>query len=206
MIAESLRKLLVATGNRGKLREINDLLEGLTVEVVSLACFPKITEPEETGDTFAANALLKAEYYHNQTGLTAIADDSGLGVDALDGRPGIYSARYGGPNANDVDRYKKLLQELQDVPTDKRSARFVCVAAIVGNGIRQTFTGTAEGQILRAPRGDGGFGYDPVFYYPALVKTFAELTREEKSTVSHRGKAIAQLTAFLRDELSKPSQ
>ena len=197
---ESLRKILLATGNQGKVKEIRDLLDGLRVEIVSLASFPAITEPEETGDTFEANALLKADYYHQQTGLTAIADDSGLVVDALDGRPGVYSARYGGPNANDTDRYRKLLDELNEVPDDKRSARFVCVAAIVGDGIRQTFFGAAEGHILHTPRGQGGFGYDPVFYYPELDKTFAELTREEKSVVSHRGHAFAQLVEFLREQ------
>jgi len=193
-----MKKFLLATGNQGKVREIKDLLADVPIEIVSLASFPNIREPEETGDTFEANALLKADYYNQQTGLTAIADDSGLVVDALDGRPGVYSARYGGPDANDVDRYRKLLDELNDVPDDKRTARFVCVAAIVGDGIRQTFSGVAEGRILRAPRGQGGFGYDPVFYYPELDKTFAELTREEKSVVSHRGQAFAQLVEFLR--------
>ena len=196
-------KLLVATCNPGKVIEIRDLMKDLPVEIVGLSAFPGIMEPEETGDTFEANALLKADYYHEKTKLTAIADDSGLMVDALDGRPGIYSARYAGANASDKDRCEKLLDELKDVPAEKRTARFVCVAAIAGNGIRDTCAGTAEGLILNAPRGTGGFGYDPIFYYPPLHKTFAELSRDEKSQVSHRGKAFAQLIVVVSEQLFK---
>ncbi|HZS43596.1 MAG TPA: XTP/dITP diphosphatase [Blastocatellia bacterium] len=197
------RKILIATGNPGKVAEIRDMLKDLPVEIIGLSSFPGIEEPEETGSTFEANALLKADYYHEKTGLLTVADDSGLCVDALDGRPGVYSARYGGPASNDKDRYRKLLEELKDVPTEKRTARFVCVAATVGDGIRQTRSGSAEGVILDSPRGEGGFGYDPVFFYPALNKTFAELTKEEKAAVSHRGKAFAKLIPIITECFTK---
>src|SRR5262249_6132207 len=144
----------------------------LPIEIVGLSSFPEIPEPEETGSTFEANAWLKADYYHAKTGLLTVADDSGLCVDALDGAPGIYSARYAGPGASDTDRYRKLLDELKNVPAEKRTAQFVCIAALVGDGVRETRTGIASGMILDRPRGEGGFGYDPVFYYPKLDKTF----------------------------------
>jgi XTP/dITP diphosphohydrolase len=196
-------KLLIATTNAGKVREISLLLGSLPYEVVGLKALPIIPPPvEETGTTFTANAILKSEYYFAQTGLFSLADDSGLEVDALDGAPGIYSARFAGDNATDAERVEKLLEALQAVPEEQRTARFVCSIALTGmmNGEIQTrvFEGLAEGLITRAPRGSSGFGYDPVFFDSEVGRTFAELSRAEKSARSHRGKALAAAKAFLQ--------
>lgn len=194
-----MTKLLIATTNAGKVVEIAALLADLKCEVIGLTDLPQpLPEVEETGTTFAANALLKAEYYHAQTGLLALADDSGLEVDALDGRPGVYSARYAGAGASDAAKVEKLLEELRDVPAAQRTARFVCTIALVGPTIRETFTGTCPGIIADAPRGTNGFGYDPVFIEPASGRTFAELTRAEKAALSHRGQALKQVKDWLR--------
>ncbi len=194
-----MTKLLIATTNAGKVAEIAALLTDLNYEVQGLADLPQPPlAVEETGATFAANALLKAEYYHAQTGLLALADDSGLEVDALGGRPGVYSARYAGAAANDAAKVAKLLAELQGVPSAARTARFVCAIALIGPGIRANFTGACAGLIAAAPRGMNGFGYDPVFIEPASGRSFAELTRAEKTAVSHRGRALMQLKAWLR--------
>jgi len=191
-------KLLIATRNRGKVIEIKELLQGLPCEIIDESAFPNIPDIEETGETFTENALIKGRYYHSQTGLLTVADDSGLVVDALAGAPGVYSARYAGERASDQERIRKLLKELEGAPWEKRTARFVCAVALVGeSGLEEIFTGTCEGMILAAPRGTGGFGYDPVFEYPPLGKTFAELSRQEKSAVSHRGRALAGLRSFL---------
>lgn len=156
----------------------------------------------ETGSTFEENALLKARHYHSLTGEPVIADDSGLEVDALGGRPGLYSARYGGPEATDAGRVTKLLDEMKGVEPEKRGARFVCAAAIVWDGGERVFVEEARGEIIESPRGQGGFGYDPVFHYPPLGRTFAELSSEEKSAVSHRGRAFHRLAGWLkRNEL-----
>lgn len=197
-----MTKLLIATTNAGKVREIGSLLEGLPYDVIGLQDLPAAPPPvDETGVTFTENAILKSEYYFAHTGLLSLADDSGLEVDALDGAPGIYSARFAGEDATDADRVVKLLEALQNVPDAKRTARFVCSIALTGhiNGERQThvFEGFADGLITRETRGSGGFGYDPVFFDPELGRTFAELTRAEKSARSHRGKALAQAKAFL---------
>jgi len=192
--------LLVASHNRRKVVEIKPLLDGLGLEIGDLTQWPDIPEIEETGATFAQNALLKARYYHEQTGLLVMADDSGLEVAALDGSPGIRSARYAGAEASDAQRIAKLLQALEEIPDEKRMARFVCVVALVGpNQLEKTFTGVCEGRIARQPMGEGGFGYDPIFIYPPLGKTFAQLTPEEKSAVSHRGRAVEQLRQFLME-------
>lgn len=156
------------------------------------------TEEIETGSTFAENALLKARHFHRLTGLPTIADDSGLEVEALGGAPGIHSARYGGPDATDTDRYRKLLDELKDVPVEARAARFVCAAAVCWEGGERVFTDEARGVILCEPRGTGGFGYDPVFYHQPSERTFAELTPEEKAEVSHRGRAFRRLAEWLK--------
>ena len=156
------------------------------------------TEEIETGSTFEENALLKARRYHSLSGHPVIADDSGLEVDALGGQPGIHSARYGGPGATDTDRIMKLLDEIKDVTPESRGARFVCAAAIVWAEGERVFVEEARGHILQAPRGQGGFGYDPVFYYPQLGRTFAELSSEEKSAVSHRGLAFHRLAGWLK--------
>jgi XTP/dITP diphosphohydrolase len=191
------RELLVATKNHGKVVEIEELLADTGLAVTSLSNFPDIADVEETGQTFADNALLKANYYYSKTGMLALSDDSGLQVDALGGAPGVYSARYAGPNSTDQDRYKKLLAALADVPPPARTARFICVIALVGADCQQLFRGSVEGRIIFAPRGEHGFGYDPIFEYPPLSKTFAELSSKEKAAISHRGKALAQARDFL---------
>ncbi len=192
----------MATTNTGKLRELKRILidAGLDVVSLDLAGFGQLQTDEdiETGSTFAENALLKAHYYHKLSGLPTIGDDSGLEVDALSGGPGIYSARYAGPGASDRDRVYKLLGELSAVEQARRGARFVCAAAIVWDDGECVFVDEARGRLLDEPRGEGGFGYDPIFYYEPLGKTFAELTEEEKTVVGHRGRAFRQLTEWLR--------
>lgn len=190
-------KLLLATTNQGKVNELKDILGEQEIEVTGLDPSAS-TEAIETGTTFVENALLKARFYHKLTRLPTLADDSGLEVAALAGRPGIASARYAGPQASDADRIRKLLDELRAVPDDRRTARFVCAAALVWEAGEEVFEDEAGGVILHTPRGAGGFGYDPVFYYPALGKTFAELTAAEKAAVSHRGRAFRRLAAWLK--------
>jgi XTP/dITP diphosphohydrolase len=194
----SSRILVVATGNPGKARELLSLLAGLPLEIRTLADYPPFTLPEETGDTYEANARLKAEATARHTGALALGDDSGLEVDALGGGPGIRSARFGGPGLDDRGRVRHLLARLADVPDAGRTARFRCVIALAApdGGVR-TVSGECEGRILREPRGAGGFGYDPVFFYPPLARTFAELSDEEKAGVSHRGRAAAAARAVL---------
>ncbi|MBI1759983.1 MAG: XTP/dITP diphosphatase [Acidobacteria bacterium] len=200
-----MTKLLIATTNAGKVAEIMALLTDLNYEVLGLADLPQpLPDVEETGETFAANAMLKAEYYHAQTGWLTLADDSGLEVDALGGRPGVYSARYAGAGAGDAAKVAKLLEELRDVPADQRTARFVCVIALTGPGVRETFTGACAGVIADAPRGTNGFGYDPVFIEPSSKRTFAELTRAEKAALSHRGQALKQVKDWLRQAELQP--
>ncbi len=190
--------LLIATRNRGKLTEIVELLAGLPLTIVGLEAFPHIGEATESGQTFEENALIKARYYHDRTGWMTVADDSGLVVDALGGEPGVHSARYG---TNDAERRARLLQALCHVPPEHRTARFVCVVALVAPGVEKTFRGEVAGLIRTTPAGTGGFGYDPLFEYPPLGKTFAELSRAEKSAVSHRGRAFARLREFLQHGL-----
>jgi XTP/dITP diphosphohydrolase len=205
----AIRTLLIATSNNGKVAEIASYLGGLNYRVIG---FDDLTESpptvEETGVTFTENALLKAEQYHALTGLLTLADDSGLEVDALGGRPGVYSARYGGEGLTSTQQIELLLRELREVPDGRRTARFVCSVAIVGKLIvptgtesekecRQTFEGRCEGRIAHQPRGGGGFGYDPIFIDVETGCTFAELTREEKAARSHRGKALRQAREFL---------
>ncbi len=197
-----MQKLLIATTNAGKVREISLLLGILPFEVIGLQDLPTTPPPiPETGATFAANAILKSEYYFTETGVFALADDSGLEVDALNGSPGIYSARFAGEDATDADRVMKLLEELRDVSAAHRTARFVCAIALTGilNGEVTThvFEGSAEGLIAWETRGSNGFGYDPIFYDQEIGLTFAELTRAEKSARSHRGKALAAAKTLL---------
>ena len=194
-----MRKLLIATHNPGKIREYQTLLADLPLLVTSLRAEGIVDDVEETGDTFAANARLKARAYAHQSGLWTWADDSGLEVDALDGRPGVYSARYAGPGATDRDRYQKVLAELQQYPERPRSARFWCVVAIASPD-DEIFTAEAsvEGEIIAAARGEHGFGYDPIFYLPDLGKTMAELPAEIKNQISHRGKASVAAKALLQ--------
>ena len=195
-----MTKLLIATTNQGKIAEIAALLADLSYEVVGLDAWPQaLPAVEETGATFAENALLKAEYYHAQTGWLTLADDSGLAVAALGGRPGVHSARYAGAGASDADKVAKLLAEMESVPAPERSARFVCVIALVGQGVRETFTSECRGMITCVPRGTGGFGYDPVFVVSGSTRTFAELTRAEKAALSHRGHALRQVRDWLNE-------
>jgi XTP/dITP diphosphohydrolase len=186
------RALILATFNRGKARELVELLGDVPFDVRLLADYPGAVAPEETETTYRGNALLKARAAARLTGAWVLGDDSGLEVDALGGAPGLRSARYGGPGLDDAGRCALLLKALRDVPDDRRTARFRCVIAIVDpEGCESVVEGVAEGAITHAPRGTGGFGYDPLFYYPPLGQTFGELSDAEKSHVSHRARAAA---------------
>ena len=186
--------LVIATRNAGKKSEITALLNGFPVTVKGLDEFGPLPQPEENEATFEGNAYSKAAAAARMLGLPALADDSGLVVDALGGAPGVHSARYGGEEASDAQRCAKLLRAMAG-QTNRRAA-FACVLSIaLPNGRALTYTGRCEGLIAAAPSGRSGFGYDPVFYYPPLAKTFAELTPEEKSRVSHRGNALKALKA-----------
>lgn len=193
-------ELLIATTNKGKVEELREILVPEGLEVVGLDRLSAMTAPEETGSTFEENALLKALYYRKLTGMITIADDSGLGVDALGGAPGVKSARYAGFEATDDERVRKLLMELDGVGGTRRSARFVCAAALVWKGGEKVFRGEANGQITVDKRGAGGFGFDPVFFYVPLGRTFAELSRSEKSSVSHRGIAFRNLAKWIEEK------
>jgi XTP/dITP diphosphohydrolase len=191
--------LIIATGNPGKLREFQALLEGLPFTLSSLASVG-VAAPEETGTTFFSNALLKARHAAAVTGAPAIADDSGLEVDALGGAPGVHSARYAGPGADDAANNAKLLRALASIPPLERSARYRCVLVFVdgpGDDAPLSAAGTWEGRIADAPRGAGGFGYDPYFWLPELGMTAAELDPAEKNRLSHRGQAMRELRAKL---------
>ena len=191
-------QLLVATNNKGKLREYKRMLEPLGFEILSLSDLSLQADPEETGSSFAENARIKAEYVCALSGLPALADDSGLCVDALDGAPGIYSARYSG--GSDEDNNQKLLQELKDVPMEKRTARFVCaICCAWPDGSFTETEGVCEGKIDFAPVGEEGFGYDPLFLSDE-VGSFGLASPEEKDAVSHRGAALRELVARLKEE------
>lgn len=194
-----MKELLVATGNQGKFREIEELLRGTVGILVSLADFPGVPPVEEDGATFAENAVKKALTAARVTGMPVIADDSGLEVEALGGRPGVYSARYAGADADDAENNAKLLKELANVPADERTAAFRCAIALCfPDGNCRTFAGELAGVILREPRGTGGFGYDPLFLVPEYGQTLAELPLAVKNAISHRGKALAALLEYLR--------
>ncbi len=198
-----LPKLLIATTNVGKVAEIRTCLTDLPYEVIGLNDLDTIPPVvEETGDSFAANAMLKAGYYFEQTGLLTLSDDSGLMVDALDGRPGVYSARYAGEGATSEQLVAKLLEEMKGVDDAQRQAQFVCGMALRSAKIQETFAGLCAGRIAHAARGQQGFGFDPVFIDPASGRTFAELSRTEKNALSHRGKALAQVRHYLEAILS----
>jgi XTP/dITP diphosphohydrolase len=187
--------LLIATTNGGKLREIRGLLAGLSYDLRSLREIDPPPAPEETGDTFEANARLKALFYSQATGLLTVADDSGLEVDALDGRPGVHSARY--PGASYPERFQHLWQEMRNSGRPERGARFVCALTLArGHEILFETRGVVEGVIAGEARGTGGFGYDPIFFYPPLGRTLAEVDHE-KAAVSHRGVAVRALRDFL---------
>ncbi len=188
--------IVLATRNTGKVREFRELIKDFPVEIKSLSDFGPIPEVEEDGRTFEENAYKKALFTAKVLGLPAIADDSGLEVEALDGAPGVYSARYAGENATDRENATKLLQEMKGVAN--RRAAFTCVLSVaVPSGPALTYEGRCEGIILEEPRGENGFGYDPVFFYPPLGKSFAEIPMAEKNKVSHRGLALAELAREL---------
>lgn len=191
-------RILLATTNQGKLAELRQILGEQRIEVAGLSDSDS-TEEIETGSTFVENALLKARHYYRVSGLPTVADDSGLEVEALGGAPGIYSARYAGESSCDSDRIAKLLDEMKDLPEQLRRARFVCAAAVVWEGGEKVFLDEVHGVILKTERGVNGFGFDPIFFYEPLEKTFAELTRSEKVDVSHRGHAFRRLAAWFRE-------
>lgn len=200
-------KIVLATANKGKVKELAGMLEDGRITVLSLDDFPGFPDIEETGGTFAENALLKARAACVRTKLIALADDSGLEVDALNGAPGIYSARYAGEPKDDGRNIVKLLAELKDIPDEARTARFRCCLAIaVPGGEEMIVEGSVEGRILRAPKGSGGFGYDPVFYLPAYGRTMAELTLEEKNRISHRAQALQTAVPLLKQMLSQENR
>ena len=195
-------KIVLASNNPGKVREIGALLADSGIEILPQSDFA-VSEVEETGPTFVENAILKARHAAEHTGLPAIADDSGLVVDALNGAPGIYSARYAGENASDADNLHKLLEAMADVPEDQRSARFVCLMVFLRHAadpLPLICQGIWEGRITTAPSGAGGFGYDPVFFVPEKGCTSAELPPDEKNRLSHRGQALRCLTAALPNQ------
>jgi len=192
------RRLILATRNDNKIREIKEILGDIGWEILSYYDFPDLPSFEEVGDTFEENAIGKAEAVSSYCGFLALGEDSGLEVDALDGRPGVLSARFAGDDADDHRRNSKLLSMLKGIPREKRTARFRCVVAIVDpSGLLKTTEGICEGLISEEPRGDEGFGYDPVFYIPHLKKTFAELSPETKNRISHRRRALGKARNIL---------
>jgi XTP/dITP diphosphohydrolase len=206
MDAPAHPELLIATHNAGKIRELTALLSSLPLRLRRLSEFPQIAEVEETGETFAANAELKARLYSRQTNLWALADDSGLEVDALNGAPGVLSARYGGANATDAERNARLLAALSGTGEAERTARFVCAIALhePKGATTQIFAGTCEGRITQHPRGHHGFGYDPLFVPEGYDHTFAELPDDLKQQLSHRARALAAVRAYLNGLFPQP--
>lgn len=198
-------KVVLASHNPHKLVEIREILQPLGIDVVLESELGVAVEVEETGTTFAENAYLKAKAVMEATGLPALADDSGIAVKALGGAPGIYSARYGGdPTLDDWGRLQLLLQNTAQVPDGQRQAKFVAAIALVYPDGRQiAVQGEVHGELLRQPVGEGGFGYDPIFYYPPAGKSFAQLTAEEKNEISHRGRALALFQEKLKEYLNK---
>ena len=194
-------QIVLATHNRGKMKEMSSILAHLPVKLLTLDDFPQIGEIPETGETLKENAFIKAETVHQKTGLPALADDTGLEVDALDGAPGVHSSRYDGETATFEDNCRKMLQEMNGIPSEERTARFHTVIAFVSDSGNEWTEGMVEGRILEIKRGDGGFGYDPLFYYPPLKKTFAELNSEQKNNISHRGKALRNFCQILEKRI-----
>lgn len=198
--------ILIATQNKSKLAEIELTIRDASIKFVTLNDLLLRDDVTEDGSTFEDNALKKARHFTKKTGLTTVADDSGICIDALGGKPGVYSARYGGPLSNEARR-NKILKELEEVPDHKRTASQVCVIALVTTqGETHIFKGQCDGIILRKAQGDNGLTYDPIFFYPPLDCTFAELSRTEKNQVSHRGKAVRKLAKFLRTHRLEPKR
>lgn len=192
------RELLLASQNPGKLREMRLLVDGLPWRVLGPADLGIAQAPDETGSSFLENARLKAKHYAEVSGRMTVADDSGISVDALDGGPGLYSSRFGGENASDADRNRLLLEKLSGLPAEQRGAHFTSAVAVARDGaILFEVEERVDGRIAEALRGDNGFGYDPLFFYPPYARTFGEVSRAEKDRVSHRGKAFARLRRFL---------
>jgi XTP/dITP diphosphohydrolase len=200
-----VKEIVLATGNKGKVMEIKEALSGLSVTLLTLEDFPDLVLPPEDGSSFEENALIKARYAAKETGLPALADDSGLVVEALSGAPGIHSARYAGEDATDGENIDKLLGELEAVSDDRRQASFICALALVFPELdrEELFMGEVAGSVMRERKGANGFGYDPVFFIPALNRSAAELTNREKLSVSHRGQAIKKFREWLSGELSE---
>jgi XTP/dITP diphosphohydrolase len=199
-----IMNIVLATRNRKKIEEIkkimSEVISGADISIFTPDDFPECLEVEEDGNTFEANAVKKALYISKCTGMTAIADDSGLEVSALNGAPGVFSARYAGESADDRANCEKLLHEMRDVPAEERKARFVCCIAVAFGDNVKTFFGYAEGKIGMVMRGKTGFGYDPLFYPEGHNRTFAEMSDDEKNSLSHRGKALNKLRDYLKKE------
>ena len=194
-------RLLVATTNRDKVREIRSLLAGAPVELLTLRDLPPVVEPEETGETFQDNARLKARYYATYSGMLTVAEDSGLVVDALDGDPGVRSARFLRPDASYPERFAAIFERLAQNSDRPRTARFVCAVSVVdGDRIVFETVGTVEGTIAHAATGDRGFGYDPIFYFPPYKATLAEVDEEHKLATAHRGQAVRALAEWIRSK------
>jgi XTP/dITP diphosphohydrolase len=194
----AVMKIVFATGNEGKVKEIKAMLAGTGIELVSLNNYSNVPKIIEDGQSFKENALKKARIISEFTGETVLADDSGLMVDALNGEPGIYSARYAGPKATDVENNARLLAELKNIPAEKRAASFHCALVLYRkDGTFDSFEGKWQGQIIDERRGSNGFGYDPIFWVPELKMTAAELPSEIKNKVSHRGQALAKFKSSL---------
>jgi XTP/dITP diphosphohydrolase len=197
------QEVVIATRNPGKFREIKAILSSLPLKFLSLEDFPDLPEVVEDGATFAENAGKKARTIADLTGRLTIADDSGLAVDALQGRPGVFSSRYAGEGATDRERCQKLLEEMASIPEGKRQARFVCAMAVaLPRGRMEIVEGECRGRVTSAPRGKRGFGYDPIFFVPRFGKTMAEFEPEEKNRISHRGRALEKLKVILPAFLS----
>ena len=191
-------ELVIATGNRKKLKEIQTILSGPPFRILCLADFPEIPEPPENGKTFAENAVSKAKYYAQELGRTVLSEDSGLEVQALDGKPGVYSARFAGPEKRDADNIAAVLNLMKEVPMQKRQASFTSAACVAtAEGKTFLFEGRKNGFIALEPAGKNGFGYDPIFFLPELKKTFAELSPQEKNVLSHRRIALEKVRDFL---------
>ncbi|PKR82839.1 non-canonical purine NTP pyrophosphatase [Heyndrickxia camelliae] len=203
MSKQENKQVIIATKNKGKAKEFEKLFSPYDIKVRTLLDFPDVADIEETGITFEENAIIKAESISKQFHTMVISDDSGLVVDALDGRPGIYSARFAGEEKDDEANIQKLLFEMETVPQEKRTARFYCAIALAIPGEETiTVSGTCEGEILKEKRGTHGFGYDPIFLIKDKGKTMAELSSEEKNLISHRAKAIQKLISLLEDILN----
>ena len=196
-------KIVLATHNRDKCAEIEAIMKDMPIQLLTLDKFPEIEEIIEDGKTLDENALIKANTVHKITHLPVIADDTGLEVDALDGHPGIYSARYAGENCSYSDNVNKLLKEMENIPTKKRSALFRTAIAYVDENMEHATEGVVEGVIMDVMKGIDGFGYDPVFYIPSMKKTYAEMSMNEKNQISHRGKAVKNMQILLQSRLPK---